>query len=378
MGHQGIRALGYAATVAATLTFSPAASAQDITIGAILPLTGPAAAVGLEEQMGVQFAVDRANAAGGVRGRKINILYEDSQAKPDVGVLSFNKLVDLRDVQGIMTAFSSVSLAIAPLAARKKILVINPAAQSNQLDNASPYLLNTIPLVKDETTVLVKYLVNKLGKKTAGIIYENAAAGIDGKDDFKKAFEAAGGKILAEEPAEFGQTNYRPSLLKVASLKPDLAYIVITQGHPSLVEQAGQIQGFPVGAGTTFLRPAFGYPGSVGWYQSAIKSEISPELDKEFMTRYKDYAEKAKVRDIPFFAREYFNSTNILLKAFDHLIGKGQPLTGENLRAAVYEIKSFGSSVGTITFEPGTTTAKRGVEILQYTKDERKRISVEE
>src|SRR4051794_27321212 len=118
---QTIRALGHAAALAATLTFSYAASAQDITIGAILPLTGPAAATGLEEQMGVQFAVDRANAAGGVRGRKINILYEDSQAKPDVGVLSFNKLVDLRDVQGIMTAFSSVSLAIAPLAARKKI-----------------------------------------------------------------------------------------------------------------------------------------------------------------------------------------------------------------------------------------------------------------
>ena len=68
----------------------------------------------------------------------------------------------------------------------------------------------------------MKYVVEKLGKKTAGIIYENAAAGVDGKDDFKKAFEALGGKILAEEPTEFGQTNYRPSLLKVASVKPDL------------------------------------------------------------------------------------------------------------------------------------------------------------
>ena len=373
----GLRALSYTAALVAGLALSASASAQDITIGAILPLTGPAAAVGLEEQMGVQFAVDRANDAGGIRGRKISVLYEDSQAKPDVGVLTFNKLTDLRGVQGIMTAFSSVSLAIAPLATRKKVLVINPAAQSNQLENASPYLLNTIPLVKDETTVLVKYLVNKLGKKTAGIVYENAAAGIDGKDDFKKAFEAAGGKIVAEEPAEFGQTNYRPSLLKIAALKPDLAYIVITQGHPSLAEQAGQIQGFPVGAGTTFLRPAFGYPGSVGWYQSAIKSGISPELDKEFMTRYKDYAEKAKVKDIPFFAREYFNSTNILLKAIDHVLGKGQQITGENLRAAIFEIKSFGSSVGTITFDK-TNTAKRGVEILQYTKDERKLVSVEE
>ena len=156
-----------------------------------------------------------------------------------------------------------------------------------------------------------------------------------------------------------GQTNYRPSLLKVASTKPDLAYIVITQGHPALVEQAGQIQGFPVGAGTTFLRPAFGYPPSVGWYQSAIKSGISPELNKEFMQRYKDFAEKAKVKDMPFFA-QMFDSTNILLKAIDHVLGKGQPVTGENLRAAVFEIKSFGSSIGTITFDK-SNTAVRGV-----------------
>ena len=376
MTRHGVRLLRAAAlTVAMTVSYG--ASAQDITIGALLPLTGPAAAVGIEEQVGVQFAIDKVNAAGGIRGRKINILYEDSQGKPDVGVLSFNKLVDLREVPAIMTAFSSVSLAIAPLATRKKILVINPAAQSNQLENASPYLLNTIPLVKDETTVLVKYLVNKLGKKTAGIIYENAAAGIDGKEDFKKAFVAAGGKILAEEPTEFGQTNYRPSLLKVASTKPDLAYIVITQGHPALVEQAGQVQGFPVGAGTTFLRPAFGYPPSVGWYQSAIKSGISPEIEKEFMEKKKDFVDSAKVKDMPFFAREYFNSTNILLKAIDHVLGKGQPVTGENLRAAIFEIKSFGSSVGTITFDK-TNTAMRGVEILQYAKDERKVVAVEE
>ena len=146
----GLRALSHAAALVTGLTFSFGASAQDITIGALLPLTGPAAPVGIEEQVGVQFAIDKVNAAGGIRGRKINILYEVSQGKPDVGVLSFNKLVDLRETPVIITAFSSVSLAIAPLATRKKVLVINPAAQSNQLENASPYLLNTIPLVKDE------------------------------------------------------------------------------------------------------------------------------------------------------------------------------------------------------------------------------------
>jgi len=362
---------GVASSLAAlALAVSTAAHAQDIAIGALLPLTGPAAPVGLEEQQGVQFAVDRANAAGGIRQRKVTVLYEDSQGKPDVGVLSFNKLVDLNNVPVVMTAFSSISLAIAPLATRKKVLVINAAAQSNKLANASPYLFNTIPLVENETGAITNYLVKTLNKKTAAIVYENAAAGIDGKDDFKKSFEALGGKILAEEPVEFGQTNYRPTLLKVASVKPDLVFVVITQGHPTYVEQTAQIPNFPVGAGTTFVSPLCCYAGSAGWYQSSIKSGISPELEKEFNDKF-------KTKNMGFYAREYFNSTNIALKAIEHVLAKGGTLSGEAVRSAVLEIKEFGSSVTTISFAK-SNTAVRGVEIQQYGTDSRKVLAVEE
>ena len=358
-----------AAPVLAALAICGSAAAQDIVIGALLPLTGPAAPVGLEQQQGVQFAVDRLNAAGGIRGRKVTVQYEDSQGKPDVGVLSFNKLVDLHNVPVVMTAFSSVSLAIAPLATRKKVVVVNPAAQSNKLGDASPYLFNTIPLVRDETGAITNYLLKTLNKKTAAIVYENAAAGIDGKDDFKRLFEAGGGKVIAEEPVEFGQTNYRPTLLKAAAAKPDIVFTVITQGHPTYVEQAAQIPNFPVGAGTTFVSPLCCYPGSAGWYQSAIKSGIAPELEKEFDAKYKTKA-------MGFFAREYFNSTDMSLKAIAHVLTKGGALNGEAVRNAIFEIKNFGSSVTTISFDK-TNTAARGVEIQQYAADSRKVVAVE-
>jgi branched-chain amino acid transport system substrate-binding protein len=334
------------------------------------PAAGPAAPVGLDQQQGVQFAVDKINAAGGIRGHKVNVLYEDSQAKPDVGVLSFNKLVDLRNVPAIISAFSSVSLAIAPLATRRKVLVVNAGAQSNQLGNASPYLFNTIPLVKDETSVLVRYIVEKLGKKTAAIIYENAAAGIDGKEDFKKAFEGMGGKIVAEETTEFGQTNYRPGLLKVASVKPDFMYLVMTQDLRPFVDQVSQIQNLPMGIGTTFMRTAFGYPASVGWVQSAIKSDFAPDLEKEFKEKY-------KTTEAPFFSREYYNAANVVFKAMDRLLEKNVPITGESLRSAIFEVKNFGTSVANVTFAD-SNTAVRGVEIYQYTKDERKVVAVEQ
>src|SRR5262249_20681278 len=160
-----------------------------------------------------------------------------------------------------------------------------PAAQTNKLADASPYLFNTIPLVADEGAVITKYALAKLGK-TAAVIYENAQAGIDGRDDFKKFFEAGGGKIVADEAVGVGQTNYRSTMLKVASLKPDFVYVSITQSHEAFAVQAGQVPGFPIVVGTTFIRYFYGYPSTVGWYHTGIKSGIEPQVEEEFKKRF--------------------------------------------------------------------------------------------
>jgi branched-chain amino acid transport system substrate-binding protein len=350
-----------------------ATAAEEVTLGALLPLTGPAAPVGIAEQRGVQFAVARANGKGGIQGRQVKVFYEDSQGKPDQGMLAFNRLVDLHHVPVSLTAFSSVSLAIAPVATRTKVVVVNPAAQSSRLENASPYLFNTLPMVKDEAIVLAKFVVEKLGKKTAALIYENAAAGIDGRDDFKKAFVALGGKVLAEEPVEFGQTNYRPVLLKVASTRPEFVYISITQGHDAFAEQVGQVENFPLGVGNTFSRPFFGYASTLGWYQTEIRSEIPPAIDAEyakmFPTGTSQYEDRKTV--MGFFEKEYFNATNVVLTAIDRVLSEKGALTGEALRKAIFDIKTF-EGVARITFTKNT--ASRQIDVVRLDKGVRTRV----
>ena len=87
---------------------------------------------------------------------KIEVQFEDNQAKPDQSVLSFNKLTDLQHVPVIFTAYSGPSLAMAPLATRKKVLLVNAGAQADALAKASPYLINTLPTIGDEISVLSK------------------------------------------------------------------------------------------------------------------------------------------------------------------------------------------------------------------------------
>ena len=135
------------AMIVATLVLAGAAMAETVRLGAILPLTGPGAVIGTQQQRGIQLAVEQINAKGGVLGNPIEVIFEDNQAKPDQSVLSFNKLVDLQHVPMIFSAYSGPTLAMAPLATRKKILLVNGGAQADKLADASPYLINTIPTI---------------------------------------------------------------------------------------------------------------------------------------------------------------------------------------------------------------------------------------
>src|ERR1700760_216490 len=157
---------GLAAMLAALIVPPLLARAETIKLGGILPLTGPGALIGTAEMRGVQFAIDQANAKGGVRGNQIEVLFEDNQAKPDQSILSFNKLTDLQHIPVIFTGYSGPSLAMAPLATRKKVLLVNAGAQADGLAKASPYLINTLPTIGDEIAILSKYLTSD-GKKRA-------------------------------------------------------------------------------------------------------------------------------------------------------------------------------------------------------------------
>ena len=152
----------------------------------------------------------------------------------------------------IFTGYSGPTLAMAPLATRKKVLLVNAGAQADALAKASPYLINTLPTIGDEIAVMSKYLVGE-GKKKAAILFENDAAGMSGRDDYLKSFPEAGGTIVAQEATQFGQTDFRPALLKLADAKPDVMLVAITAGLLQMAQQYKQLGLTFTVAGTTFF-----------------------------------------------------------------------------------------------------------------------------
>lgn len=349
------------AAIAMVCTIATARAEDTIRFGAILPLTGPGAVIGTEQMRGIQFATDKANAAGGVRGHKIKVVFEDNQAKPDQSILSFNKLADLEHMPMIFTAYSGPSLAMAPLATRKKVLLINAGAQADKLATASPYLVNTLPTIGDEVKVLAKYLASE-GKKNAAILYENDAAGIAGRDDYVKYFPATGGKILAQEPSAFGQTDYRPALLKLADAKPDVMLVSITAGLLQMAQQYKQLGLKFTVAGTSFFADpdAIADPSSEGFIHTQVRIDAPAALEAEFKAKYHAPME--------FFVRQYYNAMQIVLKITDSLLAEGKPLTGENMRAELFKIGKFQGLIP-LEFKSNTATVPLDINMMKGGKD---------
>ncbi len=337
------------------------ARADTIRFGAILPLTGPGAMIGTQQMRGIQFAVEKANTAGGVHGNKIEILFEDNQAKPDQSILSFNKLVDLQHVPMIFTAYSGPSLAMAPLATRKKILMVNAGAQADKLATASPYLVNTLPTIGDEIKVISKYLVGE-GQKQGAILFENDAAGISGRDDFVKYFPEAGGTILAQEPTQFGQTDFRPALLKLADAKPRVMLVSITAGLLQMAQQYRQLGLHFTVAGTTFFAdPAtIADPAAEGFVPTQVRIDAPPELAAEFKTKYG--------ANMEFFVRQYYNATQIVLTVANKVLSEGKPLTGENMHDALFAIRKFNGLIP-LEFNNNTATVPLDIDVMKGGKD---------
>src|SRR3972149_8364316 len=99
------------------ILFAATLYAQDLKIGAILPLSGDAASWGEAGKEGIELAIDEVNGKGGINGKKVAIIYEDTQAQPEKGASAMLKLTSIDKVPAVIgDIVSATTLAAAPIA----------------------------------------------------------------------------------------------------------------------------------------------------------------------------------------------------------------------------------------------------------------------
>lgn len=121
-----------------------AACQEPVRIGAVVSETGAAADYGARVRKGLDLALEEVNAAGGFQGRRLVLLYRDDATSPDVGLQVAEELIRGQGVRIIVGAIASnVTLRIAPLCERERVLLVSPTATSPRISQAGDYVFRT-------------------------------------------------------------------------------------------------------------------------------------------------------------------------------------------------------------------------------------------
>lgn len=201
------------ALVMALSLVAPAAMAADtIKIGGIGVLTGDYSKYGLAVKEGVDLYIKQVNAAGGVLGKQVEIIWEDTQAEPAYAINAYNKLIDQDEVVAILGAvLSGETKALAEVTAEDGFPQITPSATDYDVTTDRPNVFRTCFLDPFQGSAIASYMA-QTNIKSAAVLYDNATPYSLGLyEAFKATAEEKGVKIVATESAAYGEKAIKPS-----------------------------------------------------------------------------------------------------------------------------------------------------------------------
>jgi branched-chain amino acid transport system substrate-binding protein len=223
-----------------------AGAGETLRIGAVLPLTGDSAAWGQQGRWGIEFAVRKANEGGGIGGSaRIEAIFEDSQALPRVAVNAFNKLSQVDRVQAVVGDIVSAStLAMAPLAEQRKVVVVAPTASAPAITSAGSFLFRVWPSDLLEGTAAADWARSQNIQKVCILHIQNDyGSGLAAA--FRSRFEALGGTISSTQAYAQDRTDFRANLARIKAEAPDLVYLISYYKDAALALRQAKEMGLP-------------------------------------------------------------------------------------------------------------------------------------
>lgn len=324
-------------------------SSGTVTIGAILPLSGDAAAYGKSAQKGIQLAAEEANALGGVNGTRIVVIYEDTQAKPATGVSATQKLINIDKVQAIIGGVaSSVTLAAAPLCERNQVALLSPASSSPKISDAGDFIFRNAPSDTLEGGIMAEYAQSALKISRAAVIYVNNEYGAGIKSVFEHKFTGLGGTIVASVSFQQGDTDMRTQLASIKGKAPEAVYLIGYKENGTILKQArelalkSQFLSTVMFEDPDILQVAGKAAEGVIYTASAFDPQSKDEVVKTFV---QDFRKKYGVEPDVFAALSY-DSAQILIYAL-----RRGGTNGPAIRDTLYALRDHQGVMGRLHFD---------------------------
>jgi branched-chain amino acid transport system substrate-binding protein len=352
-----------------------AAPAGDLKMAILAPLSGPVPTFGVSTRDGALQAIEEWNAKGGVLGRKIVPVVEDSQCTPDPAVNAANKVIDQDKVHYIIgEVCSKASIPVSEIANAKKVIQISPTSTNTSVTvgedgKVKDYIFRACFIDPFQGTVGAKFALNTLKAKTAFIMSDQSNDYVKGlAEAFEKAFVDGGGQIVGKENYTGTDTDFSAILSKVADAKPDMVYLPDYYNVVNLAAGQAKEKGItaPFMGGDGWDSADLDKAAAVGGFYTNHYSPDDPRPEvqnwvKAYGAKYKDDQGNPKVPDA--LATLAYDATNLLLKAIQEA-GADDTTKVKDTLAKI----SFDGVSGKITFD-GSHNPIKSATILEVTTD---------
>ena len=342
------------------------AAADTIRIGYVSALSGDTALWGQAGLNGMLMTAKWVNEAGGVLGKKIEVIGLDGRGDPMDSVNAYNKLVDEYKVVAVVgTNFSSCNIPIAAVSDVKKVPVIATAASNDlvtvdEKGNLHPYSFRLCFIDSFQGGKMAQYILEK-GYKNAAILTNIGDSYSSGVSEYTvKAFKAGGGTIVASEEANSGDNDFRAQLSKIKKANPEVLFIPWIYNDVSLISK----QARELGLECLFV-------GFDGWDSMELPTLAEGALEGAlFCSRPGFSTPEAQV-----YGAKYQEEYNIALEAeclygndgimwLAQVIKEAGSADPEAIRAGLENTTKFSGLLGEMAVDPATHNPQRELAIF--------------
>ena len=366
------------APAAPAQTAAAPAPSDTILIGHVASLTGEQATFGESTDNAIKLAIAEANAAGGVKGKKLTLKTYDDQGKPEEAAVAATRLV-VQDKVAVLLGevASSRSLAMAPIADNNKVPMISPTSTNPRVtkdgDKTRPYVFRVCFIDPFQGTVMAKFASENLKLKSVAVLRDvgnDYSVGL--ADFFEKKFKDMGGKIVADESFKAGDQDFKAQLTTIKNAKPEAIFVPAYYTDVALIARQARELGIKV--------PLL---GGDGWDSSKLYEIAQGALDGSAFSNHYTHENPAPViQDFVKKYKEKYNEVPDALAAMGYdaakvavdAMNRATDLSGPAIAKAVSETKGFEGVTGTITINEDHNAVKSAV-VLGIDKNQAKYVT---
>ncbi len=315
-------------------------SSNDIPVGAYLSLSGSDSTFGIDTRDGIELARQEVNDKGGIKGRKVNVIYEDDKSTSQEASNKVRQLIDRDKVIAILgEVASSRSLAGGLIANTKKVPMVTPSSTAVEVTKDREYVFRTCFTDAQQGDVAARFVFDTLKKKNVGLFYVA-----------QESLQKLGGTIVVEKGYQSKETQFTTLLSDLKASKPEVIFVPVYYNDMVQIARQAKQLGMP---GSMFI-------GGDGWDSSDLIEGAGEALEGAYFTNH--YAPdvpwpnsqaflkafKAKYNHEPSsLSAQGYDAARLLFDA----MGRATELTPEAVKTALVQTKDFAGATGTLTID---------------------------